>query len=329
VEAWGREVLPLADDTVALMRIATSGDVSWSRTLDGIEDALRDRSSRGEPDVVPYGALVSTDLHDVVQRALSSVDDPRVPAMPSELTPGLSVLAEPDALRVLIARMIVVALGQGCEVSLSFRRERDHLLLYVLERREDRDFDATPPHTWIEDALRQRLARVAGVLPPGDTLHFRGIRRLYLWPGGALEPPRVRTEDRVAHVVWAVAHRHRVLGAEDDGRLRSLLTARAREVDAQLLFVGCGGDHVHVVVRYPAACTLAEVVRRMKGGEGAVLHDAEPPHGWHEGHWAEACAPEALAGVIRSLASGVMFCDDPSTTEPWQAALFGERHSGI
>jgi putative transposase len=135
---------------------------------------------------------------------------------------------------------------------------------------------------------------------------------------------RTRSVDHlVAHVVWAVSHRRPLLAPEHDARLGALFAAKAHDVDAQLLAVGFASDHTHVLVRFAAKRSLAEVVQRIKGGSARALGLQSPElvFSWQDGYWARSCDPDDLGEVTAYVLDQRTHHRDGVKCEPWEDAL--------
>ena len=78
-------------------------------------------------------------------------------------------------------------------------------------------------------------------------------------------------DEFVAHVVWAVKLRRALLLEPDDERLLTLLRTKAHDLGAAVLAAGAADDHVHVILRFPAASPLATIVGQLKGVSSRVV----------------------------------------------------------
>ncbi len=139
---------------------------------------------------------------------------------------------------------------------------------------------------------------------------------------------RARSADHlVAHIVWAVSHRRPLLAPAWDARLCELFATKAHDTDAQLLAAGFAPDHTHVLVRFAAKRSLAEVVQRIKGASSRALTLAAPDlaFGWQDGYWARSCDPDDLAGVTAYVHGQRAHHAHGTVREPWEATLIGEE----
>ena len=69
----------------------------------------------------------------------------------------------------------------------------------------------------------------------------------------------------VVHLVWAVRARRLALVGQVETTAHKALARKARDIGASAVASGGTADHVHVLVRYPAAVAVAELARQLKG----------------------------------------------------------------
>ncbi|MCB9658414.1 MAG: transposase [Sandaracinaceae bacterium] len=72
------------------------------------------------------------------------------------------------------------------------------------------------------------------------------------------------------------------------------LGRKARELRCPMLAVGCGPDHVHVVVRLASSVALGDLVQRLKGASAYELNgdvSRRHPFAWQNGCWPESSVP--------------------------------------
>lgn len=132
--------------------------------------------------------------------------------------------------------------------------------------------------------------------------------------------------DLVAHVVWAVKGRAQILAESDDGEWGRRFTRAAAELNAKVIAVGVAPDHVHVLVIFPAARSLSEVVQRMKGASSHA-HNLDLTNAylrWQQGFWARSCDPQDLSQVRTYVLTQRTHHARGREPEEWEAA----RHDG-
>ncbi|MCA9579424.1 MAG: IS200/IS605 family transposase [Myxococcales bacterium] len=102
-------------------------------------------------------------------------------------------------------------------------------------------------------------------------------------------------------MVWATSRRRPLLPPSLDERLFTILGRKARELRCPMLAVGCGPDHVHVVVRLASSVALGDLVQRLKGASAYELNgdvSRRHPFAWQNGYWAESLGPADLGPVV-------------------------------
>jgi putative transposase len=82
------------------------------------------------------------------------------------------------------------------------------------------------------------------------------------------------------HLVWTTWERTPWLTAPVRGDVFSSIRSQALKVDAEVLAIGGVEDHVHVLARFPARVSIAELVGQLKGASShfanKVLHLGAP-----------------------------------------------------
>ena len=101
----------------------------------------------------------------------------------------------------------------------------------------------------------------------------------------------------LVHVIWATSNRAATLMPTFDGWFAELAAEACRRIECDLVAVGNGRDHVHVVVRLSPSVALADVVRRLKGGSSHAWNAREQGRAlrWQTGYWARSIEQEGLA----------------------------------
>ena len=99
------------------------------------------------------------------------------------------------------------------------------------------------------------------------------------------------------HVVFGTKRRRDHLAADVRERLYAYLGGIARRHRMRLLDAGGTEDHVHLIVSLPGTLSVAQAVKRLKGGSSKWLHEAAPSLGsfeWQEGYGAFSVSPSVL-----------------------------------
>lgn len=106
------------------------------------------------------------------------------------------------------------------------------------------------------------------------------------------------------HIIFCTKGRRRIIAEPWREELHAYIGGIIRGIGAVARSVGGPGDHVHVLLGLKATHTLADVVRQMKRGSSAWIHQ----HGvrafsWQEGYGAFTVSPSQLTKVQRYIAN--------------------------
>ena len=91
------------------------------------------------------------------------------------------------------------------------------------------------------------------------------------------------------HLVWAVWDRLPLLTAGMVPRVYACIQAECRQLRCDPIAVGGVENHVHLLVRIPAALAISSLVKQVKGASShLVTHELDPPDGfkWQGGYGA-------------------------------------------
>jgi len=108
------------------------------------------------------------------------------------------------------------------------------------------------------------------------------------------------------HIIFCTKDRRRIIAEPWRAELHAYIGGIIRDIDAVARSIGGPGDHVHVLLGLKATHTLADVVRQMKRGSSAWIHQ----HGvgkfaWQEGYGAFTVSPSQLSRVQRYIANQI------------------------
>ncbi|NLO36397.1 MAG: IS200/IS605 family transposase [Clostridiaceae bacterium] len=73
------------------------------------------------------------------------------------------------------------------------------------------------------------------------------------------------------HVVWCPKHRRKVLVKEIDIRLKELLQAACKEIDAAVIAMEIMPDHVHWLIEVDPQYGIHKTIQRIKGKTSRIL----------------------------------------------------------
>ena len=108
------------------------------------------------------------------------------------------------------------------------------------------------------------------------------------------------------HIVFCTKGRRRIIAEPWREELHTYIGGITRDLGAVARSIGGTGDHVHILAGLKATHTLADVVRQMKRGSSAWIHQ----HGvnkfaWQEGYGAFTVSPSQLPKVQRYIANQI------------------------
>ncbi|MBI2392052.1 MAG: IS200/IS605 family transposase [Deltaproteobacteria bacterium] len=89
------------------------------------------------------------------------------------------------------------------------------------------------------------------------------------------------------HLVWSPHRRSAVLTPDWETRADRAIRAKALQLRCEVLAYAASGDHVHVLVRYDATISIADLVQGLKGVSSHALN-ASGPFRWQRGYFAES-----------------------------------------
>jgi putative transposase len=75
------------------------------------------------------------------------------------------------------------------------------------------------------------------------------------------------------HLIWATAERAAMVKPALERSLYRCLEDQARQMGCTVLAIGGMPDHVHMVVRYPAKVSVAQLVQQIKGVSSHLLKE--------------------------------------------------------
>jgi REP element-mobilizing transposase RayT len=104
----------------------------------------------------------------------------------------------------------------------------------------------------------------------------------------------------LAHVVFSTRSRAALIGAELEPHLHAYLGGIVRELDACAMEIGGTCDHVHILMRVPAAAALSDILRVLKTNSSRWVHEPWPERrafAWQAGYGAFSVSQSQVAEV--------------------------------
>ncbi len=106
------------------------------------------------------------------------------------------------------------------------------------------------------------------------------------------------------HIVFSTKERRRTIAPELQDRLWAYLGGIARENKMTALAVGGTEDHVHLLLSLPSSLTIAEAMRKIKGGSSRWLHEGCGLTGfeWQKGYGAFSVGCSQVDATVAYIA---------------------------
>ena len=79
-----------------------------------------------------------------------------------------------------------------------------------------------------------------------------------------------------AHLVWVTKYRYHVLKGDVQTRCRELIIQICDAEDVKILKGVVSKDHIHMLIEYPPAKSISELVKRLKGRTSRRLQEEFP-----------------------------------------------------
>jgi putative transposase len=102
------------------------------------------------------------------------------------------------------------------------------------------------------------------------------------------------------HLVWATYRRLALIRPELRKDIYAAIQHRCKMLKVELLAIGGMEDHIHVLVRFPATLSIADLVGRLKGASSHLVTQvirSEYPFKWQGGYGAFTVSKRALPAV--------------------------------
>lgn len=81
-----------------------------------------------------------------------------------------------------------------------------------------------------------------------------------------------------AHLVFVVKYRKKVFTEQVLTRCEAVMTETARTLGVTILEINGEADHVHLLIQYPPALSIATIAGRLKGASSRALRREFPDH---------------------------------------------------
>ena len=74
------------------------------------------------------------------------------------------------------------------------------------------------------------------------------------------------------HLVWSTWNRAPIISYDVRGRLYNAMAKRCLDINCQALVIGGIDDHVHLLINYPPAISISDLVKDIKGASSHLMN---------------------------------------------------------
>ena len=113
------------------------------------------------------------------------------------------------------------------------------------------------------------------------------------------------TSNLLMHVIFSTRQRRALIAPDIKPELCAYVGGIVRELRGVALIVNGTSDHVHMLVRMPTLCSVAEMVRVVKANSSRWVHEKWPNHrdfGWQIGYGAFSVSASNVNAVTKYIA---------------------------
>jgi REP element-mobilizing transposase RayT len=124
------------------------------------------------------------------------------------------------------------------------------------------------------------------------------------------------------HIAWATWDRLPLLAGDTERRVYRAIAAKCQELGAEVVALGGVADHVHLLIRLPAALSLAQLIGQVKGASSHLAaHEARSDaqsFKWQGAYGAVSVSPRALPEVSAYIANQKAHHAAQSLIDEWE-----------
>ena len=109
----------------------------------------------------------------------------------------------------------------------------------------------------------------------------------------------------LVHLIFSTKQRRSSISADIREDLRAYMGGIVREMNGSALAINGTADHVHLLVRIPPVCSIAEVVRVVKTNSSRWVHQKWPSRrqfGWQTGYGVFSVSESSVTAVEKYIA---------------------------
>ena len=109
----------------------------------------------------------------------------------------------------------------------------------------------------------------------------------------------------IVHLIFGTRHRRPLIRLPLQARLHAYMGGIVREMGGVALRINGTNDHVHVLAKIPATCSVADFARIVKTNSSRWVHEQWPDYkdfGWQTGYAAFSVSASNIAAVAEYIA---------------------------
>ena len=110
----------------------------------------------------------------------------------------------------------------------------------------------------------------------------------------------------IVHFIFSTKYRRALIHPHIQLRLHAYMGGIVRELEGIALRVNGTADHVHLLVKVPAVCSIAEIARVVKANSSRWVHEQWPDcreFAWQAGYAAFSVSASNVAAVTSYIAA--------------------------
>jgi putative transposase len=107
--------------------------------------------------------------------------------------------------------------------------------------------------------------------------------------------------ENLVHVVFSTKDRGKIISPDLRPKMWSYLAGICKNLEMHVHAIGGVSDHVHLLVRLPAAMPLAKAVNTLKSNSSKWAKEEESNFAWQEGYAAFSVSASLVPTVVRYI----------------------------
>jgi REP element-mobilizing transposase RayT len=129
------------------------------------------------------------------------------------------------------------------------------------------------------------------------------------------------------HCVWATWNRQPLLTPVVEARLYAAIAAKCHVLRCEAIAIGGDLDHIHLLARFVASLSIAELVQEVKGASSHLMNHEIAPHRefrWQGSYGAFTVSPNSLRIAADYIHNQKVHHAERHTFEEWEQCYLQE-----